>query len=192
MNQPQTPDNEVARPNAPMTITEFCDQHNACREGRTWALSTGLTTVSDLWTHPDLKPEWRMWIFSREGVASERNQRLFAVWCSRQVQHLMTDPRSIAAIDVAERFANGEATREELESACAAARAVWAAGEAARAATLEAVWAAEAAEAAAWAALEATWAAGAAAWAAGEAARAAQANYLTTNFPTWESLKESK
>jgi len=35
--------------------------------------------------------------------------RLFAVWCARQVQHLMTDPRSIAALDIAERFANGDA-----------------------------------------------------------------------------------
>ena len=33
----------------------------------------------------------------------DREIRLFAVWCARQVQHLMTDPRSIAALDVAER-----------------------------------------------------------------------------------------
>ena len=46
-----------------------------------------------------------------------RDLRLFAVWCARQVQHLMTDERSIRAIDVAERFANGEATQEELEEA---------------------------------------------------------------------------
>ena len=54
--------------------------------------------------------------------------RLFAVWCARQVQHLMTDPRSIAALDVAERHANGTATDTELDAAGAAAR------EAARAA----------------------------------------------------------
>ena len=50
--------------------------------------------------------------------------RLYAVWCARQVQHLTTDPRSIAAVDVAERFANGEATQAELDAAKAAA---WAA-----------------------------------------------------------------
>ena len=43
--------------------------------------------------------------------------RLFAVWCARQVQHLMTDPRSIAALDVAERYANGLATDQELTDA---------------------------------------------------------------------------
>ena len=47
--------------------------------------------------------------------------RLFAVWCARRVQHLMTDPRSIAAIDVAERHANGEATDAELDAAWDAA-----------------------------------------------------------------------
>ena len=66
--------------------------------------------------------------------------RLYAVWCARQVQHLTTDPRSIAAVDVAERFANGEATQAELDAARDAAwAAAWdaardAAGAAARAA----------------------------------------------------------
>lgn len=53
----------------------------------------------------------------------ERDARLFAVWCARQSQHLMTDQRSIDALDVAERFANGNATQEELDAAWAAARA---------------------------------------------------------------------
>ena len=53
----------------------------------------------------------------------EREIQLFAVWCARQVEHLMTDARSIAVINVAERFANGMATKEELAVAGAAARA---------------------------------------------------------------------
>ena len=48
--------------------------------------------------------------------------RLFAVWCARQVQYLMTDP-SIAALDVAERYAHGRATEQEVLAACADARA---------------------------------------------------------------------
>jgi hypothetical protein len=43
--------------------------------------------------------------------------RLYAVWCARQVQHLMTDERSLAALNVAERYTNDEATDEELRSA---------------------------------------------------------------------------
>ena len=43
----------------------------------------------------------------------DREARLFAVWCARQNQHRTTDPLVGACIDVAERFANGEATRDE-------------------------------------------------------------------------------
>lgn len=47
----------------------------------------------------------------------DKEWRLFAIWCARQVQHLMTDKRSIDALDVAERFANGRATAQELAAA---------------------------------------------------------------------------
>ena len=40
--------------------------------------------------------------------------RLLAVKFAREVQHLMRDPRSLVAIDVAERYARGEASAEEL------------------------------------------------------------------------------
>jgi hypothetical protein len=43
----------------------------------------------------------------------DKEIRLFAVSCARQVQHLMTDPRSLHAIEVAERFANGQVTNTE-------------------------------------------------------------------------------
>ena len=90
-------------------------------------------------------------------AGADRDLRLFAVWCARQVQHLMADARSIAAIDVAERYANGEATGKELAAAGAAAwDAAWAAraaGAAARAATRDAARDARNADrAAAWAA----------------------------------------
>ena len=51
--------------------------------------------------------------------------RLYAVWCARQVQRLITDPRSLNALDVAERYANGQATDEELSAAEAAAKEAW-------------------------------------------------------------------
>jgi hypothetical protein len=40
--------------------------------------------------------------------------RLFAVACARRVEHLITDAATIEAINVAERYAYGQATREEL------------------------------------------------------------------------------
>jgi len=115
----------------------------------------------------------------------DREWRLFAVWCARQVQHLMTDPRSLAALDVAERYAIGEATQDELTAAwsaaadtagaaAAAADAAWAA-DADAAAVAAAAVAARAADAAAADAASAAWAAAAdaAAWAAARAAAVA-------------------
>ena len=110
-----------------------------------------------------------------------KHWRLYAVWCARQVQHLMTDARSVAALDVAERHAHGTASDQELAAARDAARAAaWdAARAAAKAAAVDAAWAA-AVDAAVDAARDATRdaarsAARAAAWdAAWDAARAAQ------------------
>ena len=113
----------------------------------------------------------------RTAPEHDREWRLYAVWCARRMQHLMTDERSIAALDVAERYANGEATDEEREAAGEAA--LEAALEASSEAALEAAWAA--ARAAAWAAAwEAAWeAAGATAGAtAGEAERSAQTSHF--------------
>ena len=97
----------------------------------------------------------------------ERDLRLYAVWCARQVQHLMTDYRSIRALDVAERYSHGSATDAEMAAA-------WAAADAAA----DAAWAAasDAASDAAWAA---AWAAArAAAWAAARAAQEAELRRL--------------
>ena len=71
----------------------------------------------------------------------DRDAYLFAVWCARQVQHLMTDPRSLNALDVAEAFANGNATEAERDAVGDAARvAAWdAVGAEARAAAWVAV-----------------------------------------------------
>ena len=49
--------------------------------------------------------------------------RTFAVRCARRVHHLMTDERSLQALDVAERHARGLATDEGLDAAW---DAVWA------------------------------------------------------------------
>jgi hypothetical protein len=72
----------------------------------------------------------------------QREMRLYAVDCARSVQHLMNDPRNIAAIDVAERHADGLTTDQGMDAAWAAAgdaanAAAWAA---ANAAAWDAAW----------------------------------------------------
>jgi len=161
-----------------MAITEFCEKHDACAEDRTWASGTGCTTMADLWKREDMRPEWREWVATRPGVLTDRELRLYACWCARQIWHLLTDERSRTAVMVAERHADGLATDAEFTAAGAAAWAAWAAaGEAG------------AARSAAWAAGAAAWAAWAA-WAAAGEAGAAQASYLLAHVrPNFESRK---
>ena len=107
-------------------------------------------------------PQDRLWVVLRNDWIDDRTMRLFAVWCARQALALVVnpDPRSVAACDVAERYANGQATDKEL---AAARDAAWdAARDAARDAAMAAAW--DASRAAVWAAARAAvWAA---AWAA--------------------------
>jgi len=103
-------------------------------------------------------------------------KRRFAVFCAKQVSHLLMDPRSRDAIAVAERWCDGQATDYELQAAAARAAAASAvAARAARAAAAAAYAAAYAAAAARAAAARAAVAASAAAAAASAAARAAAA-----------------
>ena len=128
-----------------------------------------------------------VWVLCRNEFLTDKDLRLFAVWCAREALKLDANPdeRSINACNVAERFANGEATSEEL---AAAGDAAWDAGAAAYAAAGDAAWAAGAAaygaaRAAAYGAARAAAiaAAGDAAWDA-RAAWAAQIDKLLTYF----------
>ena len=61
----------------------------------------------------------------------DRRWRILAVRYARRVQHLMRDQRGLDALDVAERYANGLATDDELHAAeIAAEKAAWAARKA--------------------------------------------------------------
>jgi membrane protease subunit (stomatin/prohibitin family) len=102
-------------------------QHSPCKEGWTKLLKHLGKTEAD-YVELDL-----LTILSSNGLDDtlwclravdgfDKEKRLMAVAFAREVQHLMKDPRSIAALDVAERFANGEATEAELRDARAAAR----------------------------------------------------------------------
>ena len=69
---------------ADMTIFEFCTRHNACQEGREWALAS-CQSMREVWD--TAKPEWLMWVATRRGVLAERDLRLFYVRCARSAEH---------------------------------------------------------------------------------------------------------
>jgi hypothetical protein len=101
-----------------MTVSTWLRKHDACTEGYAWAVST-CSTMQDVWE--TAQPEWLIWVATRPGVLDDITLRRFACWCARRVWHLLTDERSRHAVETAERFCDGKATREELAAARAAA-----------------------------------------------------------------------
>src|SRR5262249_55167246 len=66
---------------------------------------------------------WQLMSFLGQRI-SGRHRRLLLAACLRQSWDLLTDPRSRAAVEVTERFADGEATEDErMEARLAAYRA---------------------------------------------------------------------
>ena len=54
------------------------------------------------------------WVLLRLDFLTHKELSMYVIWCVRQVQHLMKDERSIKALDVAEAYVHGSATKEEL------------------------------------------------------------------------------
>ena len=77
----------------------------------------------------DISAEDRLWVVLREELIPARTLRLFACDCARRALERERsagrepDPRSWTAVEVAERYARGEATEDDLAAARAAARA---------------------------------------------------------------------
>jgi hypothetical protein len=163
-------------------------KHGACAEGyrklakslggvQKYGASTPIPLLSVLGSNGLEDAIWCLRaVLPEEEADRDRVARLFACRCVREtpladgrtVWDLLSDERSRTSVKVAERFAVGDATKEEMEAA--RTTAMEAATEAAT----------EAARTAAWAAARAaTWAA---AWAAARAATWAAAWEAQTEF----------
>ena len=94
-----------------------------------------------------------LWLLLRNEFVSNKDLRLFAVWCAREALSLIDNPdnRSVEACNVTERHVNGEATDEELDLAWEGAEIAaqearqsklveWAVVRAARSASESAIW----------------------------------------------------
>jgi hypothetical protein len=60
-----------------------------------------------------------IWLLLRKEFLSEKDLKLFAVWCARESLKLIENPdeRIVEACNVAERYANKDATKDEILAA---------------------------------------------------------------------------
>ena len=131
------------------TIDEFLLPLNACKEGLAYVRAscpTGMMSeVYDFLSKDESKDgkDYFDWLWCRS--FDDRTLRLLAVRFVREtplsdghkVADLLDDPRSLKLLTIAERFADGKATRDELNSARDAAR------DAARASARASAWEAQ-------------------------------------------------
>ena len=78
-------------------------------------------SVKGILRHRDIPAKDKLWVVLRSELLSSKTLRLFAVACARRALARIPNPdlRSLKACNVAESFANGIATREELALASA-------------------------------------------------------------------------
>src|SRR5688572_29248735 len=100
-------------------LTRLLEKLGACAEAREWAAE--YRTPAAAWAACE-NPEWMLWALKACDLWDDRQGRLWACWCvrdtplsdGRKVWDLLTDERSRQAVEVAERFAEGQATEKEL------------------------------------------------------------------------------
>jgi hypothetical protein len=178
--------------NRKVTLAEL-NALNPCRPAESFLGDGWSGTMLDILNDGRVSDSDKIWAVTK--LFDDKHARLFAVHCAREALKNVKgniDPRTVAAIDTAERFANGQATVDELSSAYSAAEsaeessaysaAQWAAYSAARSAACSAACLAAysaAYSAAQWAAVEAAW----------SAARSAFVEHLKTMITPEEKPK---
>lgn len=178
-----------------MSYIDELNRMNACQPALDWLAKGGFPTLDAAW-QVCKRGDWMLWLVGeltdRNDEAQLRKLTLAKARCAGLVKHLMKDERSVRAVEVAERFGLGEATRKELDNAASATFAAAASASAAFAAAASATRAtAYAAFAVAFAAAYATRAAAYAAFAAAFATRAFAAANATANADVLEQCADA-
>lgn len=113
-----------------MKTQEYCQKHKACPDGIAWAMSIS-DEMSEVWEAliAQKKIEWLLWICEREFSSSQlrllacRFVRETPIGNGKYVWDLLTDERSRNAVIISEKYADGKATKIELQSAMKSANA---------------------------------------------------------------------
>lgn len=107
------------------------DKLGACHEAKEWARGKDFAEVYNTCHRGD----WLAWLYQKTNPKNKRKLVLLGGLFANEVRYLMTDERSINAVDVCLRYGRGDATDNELSAASDAAWAAWAAAS-------DAAWAA--------------------------------------------------
>ena len=100
------------------TLKTFLEKHDACKDGFkfSWQLSAKDLTLKEFLETCE-RSGWILWLFARTNPESLKELTLAKAHCANTVRRLMTNPRSLNAVDVAIKFGEGKATKEELAKA---------------------------------------------------------------------------
>jgi hypothetical protein len=94
-------------------MKELLKKLNACKDAREWAGDKSWEEIYNTCHRGD----WLLWLFKKTNPNDLQLLTLAKGHCANTVRHLMTDERSINAVDVAIAFGEGKASREELDAA---------------------------------------------------------------------------
>ena len=94
------------------TFNQYLESLEACSAAIKWA---GDKTIEQVVADCH-RGDWLLWLAKKCGVELQP-LTLAKAHCANTVRHLMTDERSIKAVDVAIAFGEGRATRDELDTA---------------------------------------------------------------------------
>ena len=104
-----------------MKLSTILSRLDACPDAREWAKA--YPDLQSAWTACQ-RSNWMLWLLRRTVVdPNDPRYRLIAYDCAEAILHFVPvgEDRLRRAIEVARRFARGEATREELDAVGAAA-----------------------------------------------------------------------
>jgi hypothetical protein len=88
---------------------------DACKGARDWAKGKSWKEIFNTCHRGD----WLLWLFKKTSEDTEENLKLLTrtkAYCALTVKHLMKDKRSIDACEIALKFSDGLATKEELDN----------------------------------------------------------------------------
>ena len=96
------------------------DHWNACFDALRWIEENNIKTLAEAWEKCE-RGDWLLWLYVHLHPDHVRERVLVAGLCANTVRHLMTDKRSIVAVDAAINFGEGKISGRNLRVAAAAA-----------------------------------------------------------------------